>query len=156
MFWTSLVVQWLTICLLMQGTRVPMVQEDSPCWWATEPHAPQLLKPACRRACAPQQEKPSQWEGQASQLESRLCSPQPEKACAKQWRPSAAKNKLTNEFFKKTRVPSSLKNVSFKIALAGHWNVLLPRTVSFPFIRKGRLHPMFVYNAYAEARQSSM
>jgi len=35
---------------------------------------PQLLKPACPRACAP--EKPLQWETPAQQLESSPCSPQ--------------------------------------------------------------------------------
>ena len=98
----------------MQRTQVPLVREDCPCWRATEPHAPQLLKPACHRACALQQEKPPQWEGQASQLESRLCSPQPEKACAKQWRPSAAKNKLTNEFFKKDMCSFQTKKFQFQ------------------------------------------
>ena len=64
---TSLVVQWLRICLPMQGTRVrSLVQEDPTCHGATKPvhhnywactlepvshnywaHVPQLLKPAC-------------------------------------------------------------------------------------------------------------
>ena len=35
---TSLVVQWLKICLPMQGTRVrDLVQEDSTCCGATKP-----------------------------------------------------------------------------------------------------------------------
>ena len=35
---TSLVVQWLRICLPMQGTRVPsLVQEDPTCCRATKP-----------------------------------------------------------------------------------------------------------------------
>ena len=37
-FWTSLVVQWLRMCLPMQGTQVPsLVQEDSTCHKATKP-----------------------------------------------------------------------------------------------------------------------
>ena len=65
--WTSLVAQWLRICLPMQGTRVrALVWEDPTCCGATKPvchnywslhalepathnywaHAPQLLKPA--------------------------------------------------------------------------------------------------------------
>ena len=42
---TSLVVQWLRICLPMQGTQVQaLVREDSTCRRATKPRAPQLLK----------------------------------------------------------------------------------------------------------------
>jgi len=38
MFRTSLVVQWLRICLLMQGTQVQsLVQEDPMCLRATKP-----------------------------------------------------------------------------------------------------------------------
>ena len=37
-FWASLVVQWLRICLLMQGTRVrALVWEDPTCRGATRP-----------------------------------------------------------------------------------------------------------------------
>ena len=63
--WTSLVAQWLSICLPMQGTRVwALVREDPTCRGATKPmchnywdcdlepashnywaHVPQLLKP---------------------------------------------------------------------------------------------------------------
>ena len=57
---TCLVVQWLRICLPMQGTRVwSLVQEDSACHRATKPvyhnscaQVLQLLKPAPPRACA--------------------------------------------------------------------------------------------------------
>ena len=42
--WTSLVAQWLRICLPMQGTRVrSLVQEDPTCHRATKYHVPQLL-----------------------------------------------------------------------------------------------------------------
>ena len=52
---TSLVAQWLRICLPMQGTLVrSLVQEDPTCCGATKPvyhnywdRVPQLLKPAC-------------------------------------------------------------------------------------------------------------
>ena len=62
----------------MQGTRVPcLVWEDSTCLEATKPlchnywpHVLQLLRPMSPRACAPQQEKPLQWEACAAQLES--------------------------------------------------------------------------------------
>ena len=65
--WASLVVQWLRICLPMEGTRVrTLVREDPTCCGATKPvrhsywacalepashnywgHMPQLLKPVC-------------------------------------------------------------------------------------------------------------
>ena len=59
---TSLVVQWLRICLPMQGTRVQSpVREDPTCHGATKPMhhnywacAPQLLKPVHPRARIPQ------------------------------------------------------------------------------------------------------
>ena len=45
LYWTSLVVQWLRICLPMQGTWVQsLVQEDPPCQGATKPAMPQLRK----------------------------------------------------------------------------------------------------------------
>ena len=44
----SLVVQWLRICLAVQGTWVQsLVWEDSTCQKATKPMQPQLLKPMC-------------------------------------------------------------------------------------------------------------
>ena len=79
MFRTSLVVQWLRICLPLQRTRVPSVaQEDPTCRGATKPMCHSYwacaLDPTSHnywarvpRACAPQQEKPLQWEA---------CSPQ--------------------------------------------------------------------------------
>ena len=75
----SLVIQWLTICLPMQETRVQsLMWGDSTCQGAT--------KPVCRnywacaleprnhgawvpRAHAPQQEKPLQWEAHAPHKE---------------------------------------------------------------------------------------
>ena len=71
----------------MQGTRVrTLVREDRTYRGATKPvhhnywacalepvshnywaHVPQLLKPAAPRVCAPQQEKPPQWEARAPQ-----------------------------------------------------------------------------------------
>ena len=58
---TSLVVQWIRICLPRQGTRVrSRVWEDSTGSGTIKPGALQLLKPACPGACALQQEKPLQ------------------------------------------------------------------------------------------------
>ena len=58
---------------------------------SSQAYEPQLLSPRATtteartpRACAPQQEKPPQWEAH---------TPQQEKACTQQWRPNAAKNK---------------------------------------------------------------
>ena len=83
-----------------QGTQVQSpIGEDSTCLRATKPlyhsywictlepashnywgHTMQLLKPACSRACALQQEKPPQWEAYTLQLESSPCSLQLEKS----------------------------------------------------------------------------
>ena len=79
---TSLVAQWLTIHLSVQGTRVQaLVREDLTCHGATKPVChnywacmPQLLSPHTTttealvpRARAPQQEKPPWWEAHAPQ-----------------------------------------------------------------------------------------
>jgi len=69
--------------------------------WRNWAHEPQLLSPCASttdpqvpRACAPQQEKPPQWETQAPQLESSPCSLQLEKVQVQQQRPSTSKNKI--------------------------------------------------------------
>ena len=61
----SLVAQWLRICLPMQGTRVwALVREDPTCRGATRPVSHNNW--ACASgACAPQQERPRQWEASA-------------------------------------------------------------------------------------------
>ena len=61
----SLVAQWLRICLLMQGTRVrALVWEDPTCHGVTRPVSHNYW--ACASgACAPQQERPRQWEARA-------------------------------------------------------------------------------------------
>ena len=61
----SLVVQWLRICLPMQGTRVrALVWEDPTCRRATKPVSHNYW--ACASgACAPQQERLWQWEARA-------------------------------------------------------------------------------------------
>ena len=64
---TSLVVQWLRICLPMQGTRVrSLVGEDPTCRGATK-HLSHNYWAHVPRAHAPQQEKPPQWEAHAPQ-----------------------------------------------------------------------------------------
>ena len=77
---TSLVGQWIRICLSVQQTQVwSLVWEDPTCHGATKPmhhnywalasraHKPQLLKLAYSRACAPQQEELLPWEASTPQ-----------------------------------------------------------------------------------------
>ena len=67
---------WLRICLPVQEKQVrSLVWEDSMCLGGAKPmchncwvHLPQLLKPACPRDHALQQEKPPQWEAHIPQL----------------------------------------------------------------------------------------
>ena len=61
----SLVAQWLRICLPMQGTWVrALVREDPTCRGAAGPVSHNYW--ACAsEACAPQQERPRQWEARA-------------------------------------------------------------------------------------------
>ena len=61
----SLVAQWLRVCLPMQGTRVrALVREDPTCRGATGPVSHNYW--ACASgACAPQEERPRQWEARA-------------------------------------------------------------------------------------------
>ena len=59
---------------------------------------PQVMKPVHPRAHDLQQEKPPQWEARAPQLERRPCSPQLEKACVHQQRPSTAENSYFLKF----------------------------------------------------------
>ena len=97
---TFLVVQWLRICLSVQGTGIwSLAWGYSACLGAGKP-ALQLMKPVCPRACALQWEKPPQWESCALQLEGSPYSPQLEKACTQQWRHRATKNKYIIKFKK--------------------------------------------------------
>ena len=81
--------------LIFHSQLSPRATTTEPVLWS--PRAT-ILKPMNPRACAPQQEKPSQWEASAPQLQSRLL--QLEKAhCMKQWRPSSAKNKQTSKWW---------------------------------------------------------
>ena len=58
----SLVLQWLRICLPMQGTWVwSLVWEDPTCCRETKPLRHNYWSP-CALNLAPQQEKPPQWE----------------------------------------------------------------------------------------------
>ena len=61
----SLVAQWLRVCLPMKGTRVQaLVWEDPTCRGATKPVSHNYW--ACASgACAPQRERPRQWEAHA-------------------------------------------------------------------------------------------
>ena len=82
-------VQWLRLCMSMQGTRVSsLVQEDPTCHAATKPVSSnywalklQLLKPTCPRAHALQYENPPKWETLTLQLESSPDSDMRESPC---------------------------------------------------------------------------
>ena len=74
---TSLLTQWLGICLPVQGSWVRfLVWEDSTCCRETKLMCHKLLKPAHSRAQALQQEN---WEASTLQLKSRPHSPQLER-----------------------------------------------------------------------------
>ena len=85
---TSLVVQWLRICLPMQKTWVwSLLWKDSTCWRATEPvHTTTDLE--LQSPCSATRE--------AATTRSSPCSSHLEKACIQQRRPSRAKNKNKN------------------------------------------------------------
>ena len=79
----SLVVQWLRICLPVQGTQVwSLVCEDPTCHRATKPESHSHWSP-CSGACALQGEKPPQWGGHTPQLENSPHSWRPEQ-CSKE------------------------------------------------------------------------
>ena len=63
--WASLVVQWLRVCLPVQGTWVwALVWEDPTCRRAARPVSHEYW--ACASgACTPQWERPRQWEARA-------------------------------------------------------------------------------------------
>ena len=90
-FETSLVVQWLGVCLPMQGTWVrSLVREVPICHGATCIKTTEACVP---RAHTLQQEMPPQWEVCTAQLEHGSRSLQLEKARMQQRRPSTAMNK---------------------------------------------------------------
>ena len=111
--WTSLVAQWLRICMPMQGTRVwALVRENPTCRGTTNPmrhnywacalepashnywaHVPQLLKPMHSRARAPQQREATAMRSPRTATKHSPRSPQLERARAQQQRPNTAKNK---------------------------------------------------------------
>lgn len=111
---TSLAVQWIKICLPMQGTRVgSLVREDSTCQGATKPRATTTEPECCTcwsldtRVCAPQWEKPLQWEACTLQLESSLCSLQLGKARAQQQRPATVKKIKPQREIRKTEIEAT-------------------------------------------------
>ena len=74
---TSLLVQWLRICLPMQGIRVQfLVQDDSTCLGEAKPMYHNYWACEHPRACALQQEKAPQWETCTPQLDRSSCLPQ--------------------------------------------------------------------------------
>ena len=86
----SLVVQWLRICLLMQGTRVrALVWEDPTCHGATGPVS-HNYRDCASGACAPQREA-TIVRGPRTVMKSGPRLPQLEKALAQKRRPNTAK-----------------------------------------------------------------
>ena len=78
----------------MQETQIwALVQEDPTCLGATKSVRHNSWSPFAYIACAPNQEKPLQWEAREPQLESISHMTELERAHAQQWRPSTAKNK---------------------------------------------------------------
>ena len=119
LYGTSLVAQWLRICLPMQGTQVrALVGEDSTCrrankpvchnywtctlepasynYWAREPQLLSLRATTTEahmpRSHAPQKEKPTQWEACAPQWRVAPAHDNQRKAHAQQQRPNVGKN----------------------------------------------------------------
>ena len=99
---TSLVAQWLRLCLPMQGTWVQaLVGEDPTCCEATKPvshnywdRPPQLLKARTPRARAPQHREATVMRSPHATTKSIPRSPKLEKARAQQRTPNADKNKI--------------------------------------------------------------
>ena len=86
-------VQWLRICLPMQGTRVrALVWEDPTCHGATGPLEPQLLSLRVWSLCSAIREAATV-RGPRTAVKSGPRSPQLEKALAQKRRPNTAKNK---------------------------------------------------------------
>ena len=92
MTWASLVVQWLRICLLMQGTRVrALVWEDPTCRGAAGPVSHNYWA-YVSGACAPQREAMIV-RGPRTAMKSGPRLPQLEEALAQKRRPNTAINK---------------------------------------------------------------
>ena len=109
---TSLVAQWLRICLPMQGTWVwSLVPEDPTCHGATKPlchnywacalepashnywaHVPNYWNPCAESPCSTTREATAMRSPRTA-MKSSPRSPQLEKARAQQRRPNAARNK---------------------------------------------------------------
>ena len=98
--WASLVVQWLRICLLMQGTWVQsLVWEDSTCRGATRPqrhdypaYMLQLPTPMCLSLCSTTRETTATGNLRTA-MKSSLCLLKLEKTLKQQWRPTQPKIK---------------------------------------------------------------
>ena len=89
---TSLVAQWIRICLPAQGTWVcSLIWEDPTCSATTEAHLLQPMKPVCSRSCCSVTRQATAMRGPCTMAKSSPCSQQLEKARTQQWRPSAPK-----------------------------------------------------------------
>ena len=117
---TSLVVQWLRICLPMQGTQVQsLVQEDSTCCQATKPPLScdlQLLSPrAATEALEPMLHNKRSYHSEKllHHNQSSPCLPQLGKAHAQQQRPSTAKINISISFLTYGKPGRSFRCVFF-------------------------------------------
>ena len=105
---TSLVVEWIGICLPLQGTQVwSLIWKDFTC------HG--QLKPTCHSdwACtlkpvSSTNKRSHRNEEPAHCNEEQPCSLQLEKACTQQPDPAQPKNKQTNKLFKKKNPQANL------------------------------------------------
>ena len=96
---TSLVAQWLKICLSMQGTWISSLgQQDPTCLRGTKPESRNYWRPRTR---ALPQEKPPWWEACTSQLE---CSPY---LLATRESPRAVRSWHSQKWKKKKRHPAN-------------------------------------------------
>ena len=147
-FRTSLVAQWVRICLPMQGTQVwSLIHEDSHHPGATKPmgrncwaHA---LEPACCTCLEPvlHMREDTAMRSLCTKTESSPHTPQLEKACMKQRRPSAAikKTKHTSQGFPGSSVvknPPANAGVSSSIPGSGRSEDLLEKEMA--------THPVFL------------
>ena len=105
---TSLVTQWLRICLPIQGTGVrALVREDPTCRGATKPVCHNYWSPRAWSPCSATREATAMRSPRTA-IKSSPRSPQLEKACAQQRRPNTAKNQSINQSINLLKKKNSL------------------------------------------------
>ena len=96
-------------------------------YWA---HVLQLLKPKHPTACAPQQEKPLQWEARVTQLESSSSLPRRERGHVQQWGHSEAKTIFFFKFLSPNEPVIALTRSTLRLAI-GPGKILGTMSVSY-------------------------